>query len=42
MDRTTRHRIANWGYAAADGVLRRYVDPNLPEPSGFPYPGGVG
>ncbi|WP_206601463.1 patatin-like phospholipase family protein [Mycobacterium paraense] len=34
-------RIANWGYAAADSALRTYVDPNLPVPSGYPYPGGV-
>ena len=37
-----RHRIVNWGYAAADSVLRSFVDPALPEPAGFPLPGGVG
>lgn len=42
MDRATRHRLANWGYAAADAVLRQYVDPDLAEPVGFPYPDGVG
>jgi NTE family protein len=35
-------RIANWGYAAADSALRTYVNPELIEPSGFPYAGGVG
>lgn len=42
MDRATRHRLANWGYAAVDARLRQYVDPDLPEPGGFPYPDGVG
>lgn len=42
MDRPTRHRLANWGYACADAVLRQYVDPGLAEPAGFPYPDGVG
>lgn len=37
-----RHRLANWGYAVADACLRAYVDPNLPEPAGFPLPDGVG
>ena len=38
----TRHRLANWGYAVADAALRTHVDPGLPEPPGFPFPGGVG
>lgn len=37
-----RHRLVNWGYAAADACLRTYVDGNLPEPAGFPLPDGVG
>jgi len=41
MNRATRHRVANWGYAAADAGLRSFVDADLPEPSRFPYPGGV-
>lgn len=42
MNASTRHRISNWGYAVADAALRSHVDPKLPEPSGFPFPGGVG
>ena len=38
----TRHRIVNWGYAAADAALRSYVEADLPEPGGFPLPDGVG
>lgn len=42
MDAGLCRRIANWGYAAADSALRTYIDPQLPEPAGFPYEGGVG
>lgn len=42
LDRTVRHHIANWGYAAADAGLRSFVDHDLAEPAGFPYSGGVG
>lgn len=38
----TRRRLANWGYAIADTALRSWVTPSLPEPDGFPWPGGVG
>lgn len=38
----TLYGLVNWGYAAADAGLRSYVDPHLPEPPGFPLPGGVG
>jgi NTE family protein len=41
MSDSTRHRLANFGYAIADATLRTYVDPTLPEPPGFPYPGGT-
>lgn len=37
-----QEQLINWGYAVCDAALRRHVDPALPKPSGFPYPGGVG
>ena len=42
MDDATRSRVANFGYAITDATLRAYVDHDLAEPSGFPFPGGVG
>ncbi len=38
----TRMKLINWGYASADAAIRSYVEPSFPEPSGMPYPGGVG
>jgi NTE family protein len=36
-------RLVNWGYAVCDAALRKHVDPTLPAPGEFPYPGvGVG
>lgn len=36
-------RLINWGYAVCDTALRRWVEPTLPVPTGFPYPlAGVG
>jgi NTE family protein len=41
-ERDQMHLI-NWGYAVCDAALRKHVDPTLPSPSDFPYPGqGVG
>lgn len=38
-----QERLINWGYAVCDAALRRHYDPELPRPSGFPYPAvGVG
>lgn len=37
-----QERLINWGYAVCDAALRRYIDPGLTKPGGFPYPGGVG
>jgi len=34
----TQERLINWGYAACDTALRRYVEPGLPRPADFPYP----
>jgi NTE family protein len=39
MEPELQERLINWGYAVCDAALRRYVDPQLPEPAGFPYPG---
>ncbi|HEY3466929.1 MAG TPA: patatin-like phospholipase family protein [Amycolatopsis sp.] len=36
-------QLINWGYAACDAGLRRWVDPAAAAPKSFPYPGsGVG
>ncbi len=37
-----QERLINWGYAICDAMMRAHVDPTLPAPAGFPYPGGVG
>lgn len=37
----TQERLVNWGYAICDAAMRRWVDPGLPAPTGFPYPRGV-
>jgi NTE family protein len=43
MDDTMQERLINWGYAICDAAMRRWVDPTLPVPGGFPYPSaGVG
>lgn len=34
--------LINWGYAACDAAMRRYVDITLPHNAQFPYRGGVG
>lgn len=35
--------LINWGFAVCDAAMRRWVDPGLPPPEGFPYPAvGVG
>lgn len=41
LPQSTCNGLVNWGYAAADAALRSYVDRDLPEPTGFPLPGGV-
>ena len=38
LDGTLQERIINWGYAVSDAAVRTHLDPNLPQPSGFPYP----
>src|SRR5208282_2235562 len=33
-----QERLINWGYAICDVAMRKWVDPTLPTPGGFPYP----
>lgn len=43
LDATTQERLINWGFAVCDAAMRRWVDPALARPTGFPYPSqGVG
>ncbi|HMS13915.1 MAG TPA: patatin-like phospholipase family protein [Microthrixaceae bacterium] len=42
LPRQVKYQLANWGYASADAAVRSFVEPTLPPPVGFPYPGGVG
>lgn len=42
MDTVLQQRLVNWGYAVCDAAMRKHVAPNLPAPTGFPYPVGVG
>jgi NTE family protein len=43
MDATLQERLINWGYAACDVAMRRWVEPQAQPPGGFPYPGsGLG
>ena len=41
MPDDTQERLINWGYAICDTAMRRWVDPKLQVPEGFPYRGGV-
>lgn len=43
LDAIVQERVINWGYAACDAAMRRWVDTTLPAPTGFPYlASGVG
>jgi NTE family protein len=43
MDTVLQERLINWGYAICDTAMRRWVDPDLAKPTGFPYPtSGIG
>jgi NTE family protein len=43
MSDADQMHLINWGYAVCDAALRKHVDPTLPAPPDFPYPGqGVG
>jgi NTE family protein len=41
METDLQERLINWGYAICDAALRRYVDPQLPDPKGLPYVGHI-
>jgi NTE family protein len=43
MDGALQERLINWGYAICDAGMRRWVEPDAPAPTDFPYPAaGVG
>lgn len=43
LEPVQQERLINWGYAVCDAAMRRWVDPTLAAPTGFPYPAsGVG
>jgi NTE family protein len=43
LDGRVQEQLINWGYAACDVAMRRWVVPGAPAPDGFPYPAaGVG
>jgi NTE family protein len=43
LEPVVQERLINWGYAICDAAMRKWVDPTLPAPAGFPYPAsGVG
>jgi NTE family protein len=43
LDAVVQERLINWGYAICDAAMRRWVDPALATPRGFPYPSsGIG
>jgi NTE family protein len=43
LDAVAQERLINWGYAACDAAMRRWVDSSLRKPKGFPYPAsGIG
>jgi NTE family protein len=38
-----QEHLINWGYAICDAAMRKWVDPALRAPAGFPYPtSGIG
>jgi NTE family protein len=37
LDRVTRERLVNWGYAIADAGVRGWLYRDLPAPDGFPF-----
>jgi NTE family protein len=42
LDSSSQQRLMNWGYSVCDAAIRKHLDPALPAPVGFPFPGGVG
>jgi NTE family protein len=41
LDDETQERLINWGYAACDAAMRRYVEPTLKRPPSFLFARGV-
>jgi NTE family protein len=41
MDQDLQNQLMNWGYAVCDAAMRKYVTPDWPAPTNFPYPGGI-
>jgi len=41
LDAIVQERLINWGYAITDAAMRRWVNPGLSAPSGFPYAGNA-
>jgi NTE family protein len=39
LESTDQERLINWGYAACDAAMRRFVVSAAPAPTQFPYPG---
>ena len=43
LDGIIQEHLINWGYAACDAAMRKWVDSTLPQPISFPYKqSGVG
>jgi NTE family protein len=43
LEPVLQERLINWGYAICDAAIRKWVEPELSAPEGFPYPAsGVG
>jgi NTE family protein len=38
LDDSTQERLINWGYGVCDAAIRKFVDPQIARPTGFPYP----
>lgn len=39
IDPAQQDELINWGYAVCDAAMRKHMNPGLPVPGGFPYPG---
>ena len=38
LEPQVQEKIIDWGYAVCDAAMRRYIDPSLASPHGFPFP----
>ncbi len=38
LESIVQEQLMNWGYAACDAAMRKWVDPELFRPGAFPYP----